>query len=468
LVTTFFDRNVVFSSTKEEAQIQIEIKDQEINLFCQMDGETHKPQRKNFEISKDEDYRNRLKRELFVLFQEISKRTPLWGILQGIRPTKLVYKLARNLGLDLIQDREKIVVLMEEEYLLSREKAKLLVQIAIKESAHVYQFNSKKKYYSVYVGIPFCPSRCTYCSFTSNLLSQWESQIDHYVDALLYEIREFFAMMKESPQTKQISSLYIGGGTPTSLSTQQLDRLISEIREVIPFEELQEFTVEAGRPDTITREKLEVLKRHKVNRISINPQTMNQETLDRIGRKHCVDEIVQAMEWAKEIGFERINMDLILGLPGENEKMVINTLDQVLKMEPSDITVHTLAIKRTSDLRERQKKSDFLSREEMQNIMEATTKRIMNQGNYEPYYLYRQKNMIGQLENIGYCKGNAIGKYNIEMMEECIDIIAFGAGSSSKFLNESGVERVENLKNVHEYMERIDELVDRKKAAFFK
>lgn len=466
LITTFFDRNVVFSSEEGQAQISVKILNKKISVLCRETLTGRDTLSRNISIEEEVDYRNLLKREMFSIFLEITGRRPLWGILQGIRPTKLVYKSAKNLGADLYHDSEVVMRHMEEEYLVSKDKARLLLQIAQKEASHVFSFNPKVKNFSVYVGIPFCPSRCTYCSFTSNLLKQWESRMDDYLDALIYEIKEFFDALKESPVPRKISSLYIGGGTPTSLSAAQMDRLLEAIDRSISFDGISEITVEAGRPDTITKEKLEVLKHRNVDRISINPQTMNQKTLALIGRNHSVDQTREAMKLAKEIGFKRINMDLILGLPGEDDQMVMHTLDEVIAMEPSDVTVHTLAIKRHSDIREFRDEYEFLHIDEMHKIMEATTNRLMREGNYEPYYLYRQKNMIGQLENIGYCKGNDIGKYNIEIMEECIDILAFGAGSSTKILCENGVTRVENLKNVKDYIERVDEMVERKKAAY--
>ena len=309
------------------------------------------------------------------------------------------------------------------------------------------------------MGIPFCPSICLYCSFSSSPLSVWEKQVDAYLDALCKEITYAAGAFPE----KELNTVYIGGGTPTTLNPDQLERLLTKLESSFDFSKVREFTVEAGRPDSITREKLETLKRHKVTRISINPQTMNQKTLDLIGRKHTVEETVQAFTLARELGFDNINMDLIVGLPGEEKPQVEATLQQLKALDPDSITVHSLAIKRAARLamfRDEYKEMTFTNNCQ---IMDMTAAYAAGCGQY-PYYLYRQKNMAGNFENVGYAKPGKEGLYNILIMEEVQSILALGAGASTKLVWSSDrIERVENVKDIRSYIDRIDEMIERKR-----
>ena len=314
--------------------------------------------------------------------------------------------------------------------------------------------------YSLYVGIPFCPSICLYCSFSSSPIKVWEKKVEDYLTALFKEI----AFLGKAYAGRKLNTVYVGGGTPTTLTAEQLDRLMTCIEQNFDFTYLQELTVEAGRPDSVTPEKLKVLKDHKVTRISVNPQTMNQKTLDLIGRRHTVEETKQAFYMAREAGHDNINMDLIVGLPGEDIEDVRHTMEELRKLDPDSITVHSLAVKRAARLKLFRDTYEEMGLRNSQEIMDLTYRYCVEQGIY-PYYLYRQKNMAGNFENVGYAKVDKAGIYNILIMEEKQTILAAGAGASTKFVFAADhIERVENVKDVKQYIERIDEMIERKRS----
>lgn len=381
-----------------------------------------------------------------------------WGILTGIRPLKIVHSL-----LDEGLSEANVIDILKNNYLISDEKVDLLMKVAKRERKYIYPVDEDK--ISLYVSIPFCPTKCLYCSFPSHPLAKFGKLRDSYLEKLIYEAKGLGELIKL--QGKSIETLYIGGGTPTALDAEQLDFLIKSLFEIFDLEQLEEFTVEAGRPDSITREKLEVLKRNNVTRISINPQTMNQDTLDKIGRNHTVQDIVDCFFMARELGFDNINMDLILGLPGETPDMVENTMKEIVKLNPENVTVHTLALKRASDLNINieEYKSDLSSYKNMISMIEISQK-YMSMYEYFPYYLYRQKHMLGNLENIGYSKDGKECMYNMQIMEEMQSNYAIGAGAVSKFvyLKENRIERVDDVKNVEIYIDRVDDMIDKKYA----
>lgn len=377
-----------------------------------------------------------------------------WGILTGVRPAKLVSEAWLE-G----QTTDEIRATFKDKYLVSDEKLNLMIKVAQEEKKIVEDGLGKV---GLYIGIPFCPTRCLYCSFTSYPLKQYSSKVDAYIDALIKEM-EF---SKHYFMDKEIESLYIGGGTPTSLNEKQLDKLLTNVEKCfkIPIE----FTVEAGRPDTITEEKLRILKEHNVSRISINPQTLNNETLRLIGREHSVEMFLNAFELARKAGHRHINTDIILGLPGEGEKEVINTMEGLMRLAPESITVHTLAVKRASRLKETLDKytmTDALKMDTLIGISRAYTEKM----GMSPYYMYRQKNMVGNFENVGYCKPNCQCIYNVAIMEEKQSIIALGAGGSTKIVDNklNKIERVFNVKSVDDYITRIDEMIDRKRSYIY-
>jgi oxygen-independent coproporphyrinogen-3 oxidase len=293
-------------------------------------------------------------------------------------------------------------------------------------------------------------------------LNVWAKKVDLYLDALIREIQAVAPMMRH----RKLDTIYFGGGTPTTLSPAQLDRLLNAVGENFGFDGLREFTIEAGRPDSIDREKLAVIRRYPITRISVNPQTMNQETLDIIGRRHTVKETKEAFYLARELGFDNINMDLIVGLPGEDAGMVSHTMEELECMNPDSVTVHSLAVKRAARLNIFKDKYQEMTFENNQEIMNLTMKSAQQMG-MEPYYLYRQKNMKGNFENVGYAKVDKAGIYNILIMEEKQPIIALGAGGSSKIVFDGGqrIERAENVKDVNNYITRIDEMIERKRVA---
>ncbi len=406
----------------------------------------------NYEDRKDT--KNQLKILLYDLLKERTGSELPWGTLTGIRPTKIPLKL-----LEEGKSKEEIYAYMREIYEISPEKNKLAMDVASYEHELLSTFDYEEGY-SLYVGIPFCPSTCLYCSFTSYPVGVWKNRMDEYLQGVFREI-DFVA---ENLSHKTLHTIYIGGGTPTSLSAEQLDALFTKLESALPVEDVLEFTVEAGRPDSITREKLEVIHKHGIKRISINPQTMNQKTLDLIGRFHTVEQIKESYALARDVGIECINMDLIVGLPGENMDDVIYTLSEIQKLDPDNLTVHSLALKRSARLNIEWDKYQNYQMENSEHHMELAMEAAKAM-DMEPYYLYRQKNMTGNLENIGFAKKGKAGLYNILIMEEKQTIIALGAGAASKYVTNHGelVQRTENVKDVGVYLDRLDEMIDRKK-----
>lgn len=398
--------------------------------------------------------KNQLKRQLYELFVKDTGHPLPWGTLTGIRPTKLPMAM-----LEEGKTEEAITQYMQQEYLTSNEKISLATEIAARERALLQKLDYQNGY-SLYVGIPFCPSTCAYCSFTSFPLEKWEKRVDEYLDAVEKELD----YLQGHLEGRKLDTLYIGGGTPTTLNPSQLERLCTMIEQRFPVEGALEWTVEAGRPDSITKEKLQVLKHHPVTRISINPQTMKEETLRLIGRKHTVQQTIDAFQMARDMGFDNINMDIILGLPDETPEDVQATLQQIAALAPDSLTVHSLAIKRAARLNTQ--KEDFKDRSMINNEqLHMLTEEKAREMGLLPYYLYRQKNMAGNLENVGYAAEGKFGIYNILIMEEMQSIYAAGAGASSKLVfSKERHERVENVKAVDQYMTRIEEMIDRKKA----
>ena len=355
----------------------------------------------------------------------------------------------------------------QKEYLVSEEKAKLAWEIAGRE-AKILEKLDLENGYSLYIGIPFCPTVCSYCSFSSGALSDWQDRVDDYLDALCLEL----GFLADRSGDKKLDAVYIGGGTPTSLSASQLERLLSFVDERFDRRGLLEYTVEAGRPDTITEEKLQVLKKHGVTRISINPQTMQQKTLDLVGRRHTVQDTVEVFRMARRLGFDNINMDLIAGLPGEGPEEMQDTLRQIEALAPDSLTVHALAIKRAAKMGQEERKARMGS--EIGAMIREAALGAERMG-LKPYYLYRQKNIAGNFENVGYAKVDNAGIYNILIMEEKQTILAAGAGASSKLVLKEEVKapgsrkgkmtkflRIENVKAIDAYISRIDEMIERK------
>ncbi len=406
------------------------------------------------------DYENRLetksriKRRLYALLVLRTGRLLPWGTLTGIRPTKIV--MTKLTGGETCQE---VASYMKDTYYTSDEKIQLAVKTALHERELLKPMDHENGY-SLYIGIPFCPTTCLYCSFTSFPIGQWKGRARHYLDALYREMRATAEMMSG----KTLDSVYIGGGTPTSLAAEELDWLLDSLEETFDLSGIKELTVEAGRPDSITREKLAVLKSHGVTRISINPQTMKQATLDLIGRRHTVEMVKDCFAMAREEGFDNINMDLIVGLPEEGLEDVKATMEEIRRLNPDGITVHSLAIKRAARLNTMKEVYRDLKITGTQEMIDLTARYAAEMG-MEPYYLYRQKNMAGNFENVGYAWPGKACLYNILIMEEQQTIAACGAGTTTKVLYraENRIERAENVKDVEQYIERVDEMVERKR-----
>lgn len=399
------------------------------------------------------DTKNDLKRNIYINLLKLGNKELPWGTLTGIRPTKIVMEMLEN-----DMSLEDIKKHLKEVYLVSDKRIKLCTDTA-KNEFNILKKIDYKDGYSLYIGIPFCPTRCLYCSFTSYSIAQWKKDTDTYVEALCKELLAVSKMYKG----KKLQTIYMGGGTPTSLEGYQLSKILNVVKKNFDLSNLLELTVEAGRPDSITREKLEALKEVGVDRISINPQTMQQKTLDLIGRHHTIEDIFESYKLAREVGFENINMDFIIGLNGEILEDVIDSFTKVKSFAPESITIHSLALKRAARLNTENKR-EIMDNDLILSMINTATDTCADLG-LEPYYLYRQKNMAGNLENIGFSKPGKECLYNILIMEEKQTIIACGAGTSSKIVFEDGrIERIENVKDPKLYIERLDEMIMRKES----
>ena len=464
LIKAFFPEENVSATAEdkkydEEITLTFQICYGEKEIFIAWDGMTSG---KKGEISFEVDFsdrqatKNQLKQKLYQVLTDITGEKLPWGTLTGIRPTKIPMKL-----LEEGKSKAEIRSYMKDTYFASDEKIELSIDIAERELEILKKIDYENGY-SLYIGIPFCPTTCLYCSFTSFPLVSWRTKVDSYLDALEHEL-DYVAVKFGK---KHLNSIYIGGGTPTTLEPYQLDRLIRKIRCSFDLSDCLEFTVEAGRPDSITREKLETLKKWGITRISINPQTMKDETLKIIGRRHTVAQTVESFQMARELGFDDINMDLIMGLPEERLEDVKNTLDQVKALKPDNLTVHSLALKRAARLN--MFKEDYKDYKMVNTTehMDLTAEYAREMG-LEPYYLYRQKSMAGNLENVGYASPGKAGIYNILIMEEKQTIVACGAGTVTKRVYGDGrIDRCDNVKDVKLYMEKIDEMIRRKQKLF--
>jgi len=408
-----------------------------------------------------------LKKVFYDFLCEYTGKTLPWGNLTGIRPTKLILGMMKEEAAATGEEigSDKVALSVKEKlfdmHRVGEEKASLGMEIALREEG-IMQMLSGTDGYSIYIGIPFCPSTCLYCSFTSNPIFKWKDKMPEYLACLKKEL----AVTMELMGGKMPDTVYIGGGTPTTLSARELEILLGDIAEQIDFSRVKEFTVEAGRADSITMDKLKVMREFPVSRISVNPQTMKEETLRVIGRNHTVEDVKCAYAMAREAGFDNINMDTILGLPGETVEDVTHTFSEITKLAPESLTVHSLAIKRASKLKQWLETHEGYECMEHEKAMEIAALAAKNMG-MEPYYLYRQKNMAGNLENTGYAKPGKYGLYNILIMEEVQSIVALGAGSVSKRVFGDGrIERCDNVKDVALYMEKLDEMLERKRALF--
>ena len=382
--------------------------------------------------------------------QKIRKIVLPWGVMSGIRPAK-TFRQFKERG----KSYDEVKKIVKDIYDVSDEKCNLAVKVAENEEKILKRV--KDNSVSLYIGIPFCPSRCLYCSFVSTDIKYSGKYMDEFSDLLCTEIEKTGQILKRLGFFVQ--NIYIGGGTPTTLSEDNLTKIFKSLQKNIDFSNIDEFTLEAGRPDTITMEKMRIAKEYGVSRISINPQTMNDETLNIIGRKHTTEMFLKAFEIARNAGFDNINTDLIAGLPGENFEMFKNSIDRICMLNPENITVHSMCVKRAARLRFSE--MELTGYREMNKMLSYAQERMRECGK-EPYYMYRQKNISGNMENVGYSDKNHMSFYNINIMEEVQTIVALGGGGSSKIVLGDRIERVVNFKEPYEYIKRFDEILQKK------
>ena len=430
----------------KEDYIYTALEGDEITVKAKIDGKYAEAKR-----TAENDHARNMELAVFGVLTEILSIRPKWGVLTGIRPVKLAMQL-HDMGLSEEEIRKKL----KEERLVSDEKLDLL--LTTMEHELEIRASSRPNSVSLYISIPFCPSRCSYCTFTSHSVEKAAKLIPQYVELLCGELKDIAVLIEELGL--HLETVYMGGGTPTVLTAKQLDRVLSTVNESFDMTGVRELTVEAGRPDTITAEKLAVLKKNGVGRISINPQTMDDEVLAAIGRKHTAEDVKNAFALAKTFDFDSINMDLISGLPGDNMEKFRKTIAEVIAMNPDNITLHTLTVKHGANLAP------------MAQSVFAATADAMNEyaygefakAGYFPYYLYRQKGTVDNLENVGFCKPGKEGIYNIFIMDETHTVLSAGAGGVTKMKApyDKKIERIFNFKYPYEYIERFELMNERK------
>ncbi len=392
-----------------------------------------------------------------LLCQHMDRNINAYGLLTGMRPVKLVHRL-----MDFGFQEKEIANILQDDYLLQESKTALLLEVAQNNRPFLLTPEKAKKMVSIYIGIPFCPSRCYYCSFPGMLLKDYDSEIKSFLQALYTEMNQIADCLQQ--QDISIQSIYIGGGTPTVLSAKDLEEMMDLLNYRYITHRTQEITVEAGRPDTLNPDKLKILKQAGVNRICVNPQSMNDSTLKLIGRNHDQKGVVRSIEWVREAGIKQINMDLIVGLPGETISENMSTADKILELGPENVTVHTLSLKRGSKMAAVEDKDEIDDRvSEVQKGVEFFASQLRQAG-YLPYYMYRQKYMKAGMENTGYSLPGQECLYNIQMMEERQTIIGMGGGAASKFINTSDwkLNSSYNPKDPASYCESIEKLIKRK------
>ncbi|MGG3990129.1 coproporphyrinogen III oxidase [Bacillus smithii] len=409
----------------------------------------------------EKEYFKQVKKAVSHAFLEVLQQytgiRQQWGFLTGIRPTKLLHKKLRS-GISKEEAHEQL----KKEYLITDEKIQLMEKIVDRQLTIVPDLYHLQNEVSIYIGIPFCPTKCAYCTFPAFAIQGKQGRVASFLGGLHYEMEKIGQFLKDNGI--KITTIYYGGGTPTSITAEEMDLLYEQMYRSFPgVENVREITVEAGRPDTITPEKLEVLKKWNIDRISINPQSYIQETLKAIGRHHTVEETIEKFHLARSMGMNNINMDLIIGLPGEGVREFQYSLDKTEKLMPESLTIHTLSFKRASVMTQNKDKYPVASREEAEEMMKLAQDWTAAH-NYVPYYLYRQKNILGNLENVGYALPGRESIYNILIMEEVQTIIGLGCGAASKFIDpETGkIERFANPKDPKSYNERYEEYTEKK------
>lgn len=461
--TADFDKFEIFNETKYERVTTRLIVEKDGVKKSFKSAENIRPEER-----RDAEIHRLIKKNLYKILTEDFKFRPVpYGIMHGVRPTKIIHRwISQGFGMTShgIFDRDKIAGRLREDYLTNYEKSKLLTEVSIRQIPILN--SSDEKTVSIYVGIPFCTTRCLYCSFPSNILPDDEEKISEFMEVLYKDIDAAKADIEK--YNFKVQNIYIGGGTPTALPEKFFYEMMKKVFTAFYSDSVKEFTVECGRPDTITSEKVSIMKTYSVTRVSVNPQTMQQKTLDFIGRQHTPEQIISAFKKVRAGGKFKINMDLILGLPGEKNIDVIDSLKQILELDPDDITLHALALKRGSKLQTQlsdkiKSLEDFNlpSDEDVRKTADIAEK-ILRKKNYLPYYLYRQGYISGQIENIGWCKNGAEGIYNIQIIGEQQIILGIGAAASTKVPDKKNnrLQSVFHAKDLSTYLRDADKYIE--------
>ncbi|WP_071396046.1 coproporphyrinogen III oxidase [Bacillus tuaregi] len=464
IANLFFEETTVSFQEQDKSdlviQLMLNIKENSVHVKGQLVDVAGNQD--NVELEKDfsnsgnpkeqfKQIKNAVSHVYLTMLQNWTGITQKWGILTGVRPTKLLHrKMQEKLPVEVAHSQ------LQEEYLITEEKLQLMQQIVERQLAVVPDLYDLRNEVSIYIGIPFCPTKCAYCTFPAYAINGRQGSVDSFLGGLHYEMREVGQWLKA--HNINVTTIYFGGGTPTSITAEEMDMLYEEMYASFPnVNKVREITVEAGRPDTITEEKLNVLKKWNIDRISINPQSYIQETLKAIGRHHSVEETVEKFHLARSMGMNNINMDLIIGLPGEGEQEFTHTLNETEKLMPESLTVHTLSFKRASEMTKNKEKYKVADRQEISKMMELA-ENWTKEHDYYPYYLYRQKNILGNLENVGYSLKGQESIYNIMIMEEQQTIIGLGCGASSKLVdpNTGKITRFANPKDPKTFNENYE------------
>ncbi len=454
-----FEKIVVLHEREDDSRLAVcvrEITEDRVELTAELclDME-HATVKKQTESRSEDEHERLVAVALFECFVEITGVKPSWGILTGVRPAKLFSRLCRDMGED------GATAYFKNELLVSDRKISLCREAVAGENRITSL--SRGDSFSLYLSVPFCPTRCSYCSFVSHSVDRAKKMIPRYVELLCRELKTTAQIARD--MGLRLETVYMGGGTPTTLSAQELETVLGTVREYFDLSNLREFTVEAGRPDTFTPERLAAIKKCGADRISINPQTMNDGVLEAIGRKHTSQQTVDAFKMARAQGFDNINMDLIAGLPTDTLEGFKNTLEQVLELEPESVTVHSLAMKRASSLTTDGIMPTLHEGEVAESMVEYARRRLTDNG-IVPYYMYRQSKTVGNLENVGYAKAGRECLYNVYIMDETHTILACGASAVTKLREPDGplISRIFNFKYPYEYIDRFDEQISRKEG----
>lgn len=413
--------------------------------------------KKTHKMAESEDMAVAMSVLLYSVLSELMGYEPPWGILFGVRPAKLMHRLCGEMG------REEAKNYFLNSFLAKKDKTELTLEV-MKHENEVIALSGKNSF-SLYVSIPFCPTRCSYCSFVSHSIERTQKLMTPYVDLLCTELEQIGEIAKSLGL--RLETVYFGGGTPTTLSADLLTKIFRTIENHFDMSTLREYTVEAGRPDTVTEDKLLALKAAGVTRISINPQSFNDEVLETIGRRHTSEQTVAAYNLARQLGFDNINMDFIAGLPKDSLDSFKSSIDKGISLGAESITVHTLALKSAAYMVTRDMTFDLTDRLTTADMVRYSNA-VLSDSGYYPYYMYRQSKSLGNLENVGWCKPNCDCLYNVYMMDETHSVFSAGAGGVTRLKNQENghIERIYNYKYPYEYIDSFDEIVKRKMGIY--